>query len=183
MHSIRDFRVSLNRLSAEEIVALTTEKKKFLVEPTEKSVRLHVSWAPTISNTSPSAIDSKKLAGKRKHRTQSLHEHSAIDITSNAVMDPSNAAIHGEHRMSAKIPPKSLPAKRRRSLSVFEERPEQTNEDFHSELLKKLNTPNRSLLPAGRRSIPDRKPLPLPEWKRIFNEFQEKAAQRKINQN
>lgn len=78
-----------------------------------------------------------------------------------------------------KIPAKLMPARRQRSSSVLEERPKPTNEDFHSELLEKFNTPNRSLMPAGRRSIPDPKPVPLPEWKRIFNEFQEKAAERK----
>lgn len=81
------------------------------------------------------------------------------------------------------IPAKSLPAKCKRTLSMLEERPKPTNEDLHAELLEKLNTPNRSLLPAGRRSVPDPVPVPFPQWKTIFNEFQEKAAERKKKQN
>lgn len=73
--------------------------------------------------------------------------------------------------------------KRERTLSVSKERPKPTNEDLYAELLEKLNTPNRSLLPADRRSVQNPTPVPLPPWKTIFKEFQEKAAERKKLQN
>lgn len=84
--------------------------------------------------------------------------------------------------MPEKILVKSLRCRTRLS-SLLEERPKPTNEDFHSELMQKLNTPNKSLLPVGRRSFLDAKPAPLPEWKKFFNEFQKKAAERKEQQN
>lgn len=203
MHGICDFRVNLHRLTAKKIVALTTGKKKLSAKTNVNSVRFHVSWLPTASNTNPSAINAKKVAGKRGSRIQSLHEQSTNDITCNAAMDGeylhdvSTSAPHKGKYILTKtdlfqlmskpdienIPAKSLPAKCKRTLSVLEERPKPTNEDLHSELLKKLNTPNRSLLPAGRRSVPDPIPVPLPEWKIFFKEFQEKAVERKKQQN
>lgn len=51
--------------------------------------------------------------------------------------------------------------------------PKPTNEEFHSELMDKVNSPNRSLKPARLRSLPDQTPQTLPEWKKIFNEFLE----------
>lgn len=66
---------------------------------------------------------------------------------------------------------------------MLEEWPKPTNEDFHSELLKKLNSPNRSLLPVGHRSIPDLVPETVPEYQKIFEEFKKKLAERKGQQN
>lgn len=76
-----------------------------------------------------------------------------------------------------------MSARRHRSLSMLEERLKPTNEDFHSELLRKLNAPNRSLLPARRRSIPDLVQETVPEWKKIFEEFKNKMAERKGQRN
>lgn len=76
-----------------------------------------------------------------------------------------------------------LPCMNKISMTFRNLQQKPTNEDFHAELLEKLNTLNRSLMPAGRRSIPDPAPVPLPEWRLIFNEFQEKATERKKQQN
>lgn len=88
MHRIRDFHVNLQRLTADEIVALTTVKKKykFSAHPKVKSVRSHVSWLPNISNTNTSTINAKNVARERTSRTQYLHEQSTNDITANAAM-------------------------------------------------------------------------------------------------
>lgn len=51
-----------------------------------------------------------------------------------------------------------------------------TMHDFHSELLSKVNTLNRSLRPASERLIPDAKRNSVPQWKCIFDEFQAAAA-------
>lgn len=87
MHNIRNFRVKIHRLTAEEIISLTTEKKKLSLKPNVCTVRFHVSWLPTTSNTTPSAINAKKMAGKRGSRTQSLLEQPTNDIICNGEMD------------------------------------------------------------------------------------------------
>lgn len=66
----------------------------------------------------------------------------------------------------------SLPAKRDHSLARLKERPKPTTEEFHSELMEKFNSPNRSLQPASLRSLSNSTPETLPDWKTIFNEFQ-----------
>lgn len=180
MHGIRDCRVNVRRLTAEEIVSLTSVKKNRLARGSLKSVRFHVPWLPTTLNTKPSVINSKEVAGKRS-RAQSLHERPLNDEKYGAAMDGEHLHVNSK-AMPEKIPVKSLRC-RKRSSSVLEERPKPTNEDFHSELMQKLNTPNKSLLPVDRRSFPNAKPAPLPEWKIFFNEFQKKAAERKNQQN
>lgn len=72
-----------------------------------------------------------------------------------------------------------MPAEQQNSLSMMKEHPKPTAEDFHSELMEKFNSPNRSLQPANLRFLSDPLPEPLPEWKRIFNEFQKTKEDRK----
>lgn len=87
MHGICNLRVNIHRLTTKKIVALTTGKTKLSAKTNLNSVRFHVSWLPTVSNTNPSAINAKKVAGKRGSRIQSLHEKSTNDITCNAAKD------------------------------------------------------------------------------------------------
>lgn len=65
----------------------------------------------------------------------------------------------------------------------MKERPKPTSEEFHSELMEKFNSPNRSLQPVSLRSMCDPTPQPLPEWKNFFNEFQNTKNDRKTRQN
>lgn len=51
--------------------------------------------------------------------------------------------------------------------------------DFHSELLEKVSTSNRSLRSASERLLPAAKPKIVPGWQLIFDEFQEVAAAKK----
>lgn len=66
---------------------------------------------------------------------------------------------------------------------MMKECPRPTTEDFHSELLEKFNSPNRSLRAASLRPMSDPIQNPLPEWKRIFNEFQKTKADRETRHN
>lgn len=82
--------------------------------------------------------------------------------------------------MTAVITPKLNPGKRRRAVSMFVERSAKKipismprNDDFHVEILKKL----ANLKPASERQLGPRTYIePMPQWKHIHKEFQQKLA-------
>lgn len=67
-----------------------------------------------------------------------------------------------------------------RSLSMVNERTKPTTEEYHSELMKKLESPNRCLRsvdPVDHRLNPAPTSEPVPEWKKIFQEFQQRKTE------
>lgn len=184
-HGICDCRVVLKRLP-KKTAAPKPPQKKLLSAQKVKSVRIQVPWLPTTASTKSSAtmgtndlLQSKPAAAKRT-RSQSLHHERPVNDNHHGSLKKGQLFLKSakirmmnplEQKSFYRFLPNIVASKRQRLASI-------SNDDLHQELLEKANTPNRSLRPVDRRSIPEPIPEPLPEWKIIFNEFQRIKAER-----
>lgn len=82
------------------------------------------------------------------------------------------------------VPKPNVAKRRQRALSTFADHSEQSAkkgslQEMHDEIRSKCGATNRGLKPGTDRPIPVPKPQLIPEWKKLFNEFQGKLAAKK----
>lgn len=162
MHGIHDCRINVHRLTAEEIVSLTSVKKKRLTRGSSKSIRFHVPWLPTTFKIKPSVINSEEVAGKRSRLENPIFTRTAIQWWN---ILKHNKTVEIDHRLCWK-------SGQNRPTMIFIRNLCKNwirrTKVYCQLIIVRFQMRSRHLFPNG---------------KRFLNEFQKKAAKRKKQQN
>lgn len=150
-HRIGNCVVRLDRLRDCDIPKLPPNKKLLLV-PKKGTLRSDVSWLPV-----PTQMNREALSGLATYQEKN-------DVV------PRIATKNLRRERT-----KSMFAERSKSIQQLNNSDEKfTMDDMHSELRARMASPNRGLVSAHKRILPEPKPRRLSIWEKLQNELKER---------